>query len=94
MIPVRKDQEIVRVGQDGDYFYVVHSGAAKVIVNPGAGKKEQIILLKVGDYFGDVVCVSILNDFVWVVYWVSCCVILSGYVFWVIVLGDFCWVIC
>ncbi|HEV8339939.1 MAG TPA: cyclic nucleotide-binding domain-containing protein [bacterium] len=45
--------EIVRQGEVGDRFYVVHEGQAEVIVSTD-GKRQRLRVLGPGDYFGEI----------------------------------------
>ncbi len=52
-ISAKAGDQIIRVGEEGDYFYVIQSGTARVITNIEAPEKGQIIPLKTGAFFGE-----------------------------------------
>ena len=51
--PVSAGQEIVRQGEEGDFYYMIKSGSA-VVVRPGKGGHELVLAtLHTGDAFGE-----------------------------------------
>lgn len=51
--PVSAGQEIVRQGEEGDFYYIIKSGSA-VVVRPGKGGHELVLAtLHTGDAFGE-----------------------------------------
>ena len=52
LISARAGEVVIKMGEDGDYFYVIQSGTAKVYTNISDPGKGQIASLKTGDFFG------------------------------------------
>ena len=52
-VTVAAGEIIVKEGSEGDYFYIVKSGYANVITNDLGPFSGKVIVMAVGDYFGD-----------------------------------------
>lgn len=52
-LPVRAGETIVRQGDDGDYYYIIKSGRAKVLRAAKTGAELILATLKDGDAFGE-----------------------------------------
>jgi len=54
-LAVKEDQVIIREGDEGDFFYLLVSGSARVIIG---GQEDKPIRLSKGSYFGEEALVS------------------------------------
>lgn len=52
-VPVRAGDEVIRQGDDGDYYYIIKSGKAKVTRASKTGAELTLATLKDGDAFGE-----------------------------------------
>ncbi len=52
-VPMRAGQEVVKQGEDGDYYYIIKSGRAKVTRASKTGSELTLATLKDGDAFGE-----------------------------------------
>jgi len=46
-------ETIIRQGEEGDSFFVIHSGEAEVWVREDSGRSAMVKVLRAGDYFGE-----------------------------------------
>jgi len=54
-VDVKEDQVIINEGDEGDYFYLLISGSARVVIG---GQEDKPIRLSKGSYFGEEALVS------------------------------------
>lgn len=52
-VPMRAGQEVIKQGEDGDYYYIIKSGRAKVTRASKTGAELTLATLKDGDAFGE-----------------------------------------
>ncbi len=52
-VPMRAGQEVIKQGDDGDYYYIIKSGRAKVTRASKTGSELTLATLKDGDAFGE-----------------------------------------
>ena len=52
-VPMRAGEVVVRQGDDGDYYYIIKAGKAKVIRAAKTGAELTLATLKDGDAFGE-----------------------------------------
>ncbi len=52
-LPVKAGDAVIRQGEDGDYYYIIKAGTAKVTRAAKAGADLTLAQLKVGDAFGE-----------------------------------------
>ena len=52
-VPMRAGQEVVKQGDDGDFYYIIKSGRAKVTRASKTGSELTLATLKDGDAFGE-----------------------------------------
>jgi len=52
-VPMRAGEEVVKQGDDGDYYYIIKSGKAKVTRASKTGAELTLATLKDGDAFGE-----------------------------------------
>jgi CRP-like cAMP-binding protein len=52
-VPVRAGQEVIKQGEDGDYYYIIKAGRAKVTRASKTGAELTLATLKDGDAFGE-----------------------------------------
>lgn len=52
-LPVHSGEEVVKQGEDGDYYYIIKSGTAKVTRTSKTGAELTLATLKAGDAFGE-----------------------------------------
>lgn len=53
MEKVRKDDIVVRQGEEGDKFYIVEEGTLVAMKSTGGGPPKQMMRFSAGDYFGE-----------------------------------------
>ena len=56
--PVKKGEVVIKQGDDGDYYYIIRRGVAKVSRTTKSGESIVIAELKVGNAFGEEALVS------------------------------------
>lgn len=47
------NSHIIRQGDPGEKFYIVHGGNVKITKNVGQGREKEVAVLEKGDYFGE-----------------------------------------
>jgi CRP-like cAMP-binding protein len=52
-VPMRAGQTVIRQGEEGDYYYIIKSGRAKVLRTSKTGAELTLATLKDGDAFGE-----------------------------------------
>lgn len=52
-VPMRAGEEVIKQGSDGDYYYIIKSGRAKVTRASKTGAELTLATLKDGDAFGE-----------------------------------------
>jgi CRP-like cAMP-binding protein len=52
-VPMRAGETVVKQGDDGDYYYIIKSGRAKVVRTAKTGAELTLATLKDGDAFGE-----------------------------------------
>ncbi|MGD9604115.1 MAG: cyclic nucleotide-binding domain-containing protein [Gammaproteobacteria bacterium] len=52
-LPMRAGETVIRQGDDGDYYYIIKSGRAKVLRTSKTGSELTLATLKDGDAFGE-----------------------------------------
>jgi CRP-like cAMP-binding protein len=52
-VPMRKGEVVIKQGDDGDYYYIIKSGKAKVTRASKTGSELTLATLKDGDAFGE-----------------------------------------
>jgi CRP-like cAMP-binding protein len=52
-VPMRSGETVLRQGDDGDYYYIIKSGKAKVVRSAKTGAELTLATLKDGDAFGE-----------------------------------------
>lgn len=57
-LPVQAGQEIIRQGDDGDYYYIIKAGRAAVVRPAKSGNELVLASLKAGDAFGEEALIS------------------------------------
>ncbi len=57
-VPVRAGEVIINQGDDGDYYYIIKSGTAKVTRSAKTGSEIVLAHLKDGDAFGEEALIS------------------------------------
>jgi len=49
----KKGESVMKQGENGDEFYVIRTGEARVMVKDDQGNQKKVAMLKSGDYFGE-----------------------------------------
>lgn len=57
-LPVHAGQEVVRQGDEGDYYYIIKAGRAAVVRPAKSGNELVLANLKAGDAFGEEALIS------------------------------------
>jgi CRP-like cAMP-binding protein len=52
-VPMRKGEVVIKQGDDGDYYYIIKAGRAKVTRSSKTGSELTLATLKDGDAFGE-----------------------------------------
>lgn len=52
-VPMRAGETVIKQGDDGDYYYIIKAGKAKVIRSAKTGPELTLATLKDGDAFGE-----------------------------------------
>ncbi len=57
-VPLKAGNEVVREGEQGEYFYLLRAGKAKVMATDNSGKTKVVAELGPGDSFGEEALIS------------------------------------
>jgi formylglycine-generating enzyme required for sulfatase activity/CRP-like cAMP-binding protein len=57
-VPLKAGNEVVREGEQGEYFYLLRSGKAKVLATDNSGKTKVVAEIGPGDSFGEEALIS------------------------------------